>query len=200
MSNSTALIRDLLLNPSPENHLEIMRIIDDEKNPLLLDYVQEHLKEWDVEWKNHIWENHIWEDVERFSSPLIRKLNCDDNDLTSLPENLENLEILYCSYNNLTQLPENLENLEVLYCDENKLTQLPENLENLKVLWCDENELTQLPENLENLKVLWCDENNLTSLPDNLGNLERLYCRGNPFPEGYLEEIQRKYPQLEIFA
>jgi hypothetical protein len=153
MSNSTALIRDLLLNPSPENHLKLLEIIDDQEDQLLLDYAQQHLKEWDVKW-----ERHGISDFERFSSPLIRKLDCWGNNLTSLPDCLGNLKVLDCRGNNLTSLPDNLENLEVLYCS----------------------------------------YNNLTSLPENLENLEGLYCRGNPFPEGYLEEIQRKYPQLVI--
>jgi Leucine-rich repeat (LRR) protein len=193
MSNSTALIRDLLLNPSPENHLRLMEIVDEEKNQLLLDYVQQHLKEWDVKW-----ESHGISDFERFSSPLIRKLDCSYNNLTSLPDCLGNLERLNCNYNNLTSLPDNLGNLSFLNCWGNDLTLLPENLENLKVLYCSYNNLTSLPDSLGNLKVLYCSYNNLNSLPENLKNLEELYCRGNNFPEGYLEEIQRKYPQSEI--
>jgi Leucine-rich repeat (LRR) protein len=176
--NATALIRDLLLNPSPDNHLKLMEIIDEEEDLVLLDYVQQHLKEWDVEW-----ERHGISDFERFSSPLIRILSCCNKylSLSSIPENLENLEKLYCwGMLNLTQLPENLKNLKELYCSRNELTSLPENLGNLEELYCDENNLTSLPNCLENLRVLWCSGNKLTELPENLGNLEELLCRGVP--------------------
>ena len=53
----------------------------------------------------------------------IKYIDCYNNNLTSLPDNLPNsLERLWCYNNNLTNLPDNLPNsLKVLYCDNNPI-------------------------------------------------------------------------------
>jgi Leucine-rich repeat (LRR) protein len=102
----------------------------------------------------------------------LKKLYCDDNQLSSLEEieNLVNLEKLVCNKNQLTSLKgiENLINLKDLSCVNNQLTSLEgiENLINLENLSCGCNQLTSLEEieNLNNLKGLRCYNNKLTSL------------------------------------
>nr|QBK89610.1 MAG: hypothetical protein LCPAC001_01200 [Pithovirus LCPAC001] len=94
---------------------------------------------------------------------LIKKLDFSRNKLTSLPNNLTNLETLMCSNNKLTSLPNNLTKLEILDCSSNKLTSLPNNLTNLKILVCFRNKLTSLPNDLTKLKELYCWNNKLFS-------------------------------------
>ena len=134
----------------------------------------------------------------------LTELYCNDEcQITSLPENIGNsalrlkLKKLDCSNNLLTSLPEsicNLEKLESLNCSHNRLTSLPENIGNsalrlnLKEFDFYINSLTSLPEsicNLEKLESLSCSFNLLTSLPENIGNsalglnLKELLCRNN---------------------
>ncbi|MDE2015897.1 MAG: hypothetical protein KGI72_05240 [Patescibacteria group bacterium] len=76
-------------------------------------------------------------------------LNCSNNRLTSLPENLKVGGNLYCYNNRLTSLPENLKVGGNLDCSNNQLTSLPENLKVGGNLDCSNNQLTSLPENLK---------------------------------------------------
>ncbi len=50
-----------------------------------------------------------------------KTLDCDDNQLTELPELPKNLTELFCYDNQLTELPELPKGLERLYCSHNKL-------------------------------------------------------------------------------
>ncbi len=84
---------------------------------------------------------------------LIKKLDCSNNQLISLPNNLTKLEKLYCSVNELTDIPNNLTNLKSLYCCYNKLVLLPNNLTKLKKLYCSNNEL--FSDELEKWKKIW---------------------------------------------
>ena len=60
----------------------------------------------------------------------IKYINCDNNNLTSLPDNLPSyLIFINCSYNKLTSLPDNLPTyLNSINCSNNNLTSLPDNL------------------------------------------------------------------------
>ena len=62
----------------------------------------------------------------------VTKIDCRNNNLTSLPDNMmfPNLEKFYCNNNNLTSLPPNMmfPNLIHLYCRHNNLTSLPPNM------------------------------------------------------------------------
>jgi Leucine-rich repeat (LRR) protein len=119
-------------------------------------------------------------------------LHCNNNLLTSLPENLpSSLNFLDCSHNQLTYLPDNLpSSLKVLHCKYNQLTFLPENIPPLlKSLVCYNNQLTSLPENLPNsIIALRIMNNKITDLPYNLPSSlqpdhpnNELDCWGNPF-------------------
>jgi Leucine-rich repeat (LRR) protein len=114
----------------------------------------------------------------------LQYLNCWNNQLTSLSENLPNtLQILCCWNNQLTSLPENLPiTLQTLYCVNNQLRSLPESLPTtLESLYCSHNQLTLLPESLPtSLQSLYCSHNQLTSLPESLPTtLQKLYCSNN---------------------
>jgi len=91
----------------------------------------------------------------------LKELNCDNNNLTELPELPNSLEILKCYNNNLTSLPELPNSLEYLDFDNNQLTSLPELPNSLEYLYCKYNKLTSLPELPNSLIYLDCDNNNL---------------------------------------
>jgi Leucine-rich repeat (LRR) protein len=120
---------------------------------------------------------------------LVTKINCSNNQLTSLPDNMNfpNLQHLYCHNNQLTSLPDNMNfpNLQFLYCYYNQLTSLPDNMNfpNLQELNCGANQLTSLPDNMNfpNLRSFPCSHNHLTSLPDNMNfpNLQDFDCYNN---------------------
>ena len=120
-------------------------------------------------------------DITRFTNLLY--LNCDDNQLTSLPTLPESLVYLSCDRNKIRSLPTTLPaNLQSLYCSCNQLTSLPPTLPvNLRELYITSNKLTSLPPTLPaNLKHLYCDGNQLHSLPSALpANLQHLHCSHN---------------------
>ena len=107
-------------------------------------------------------------------------LDFDNNQLTDVPQGLEELPqliSLYFSRNKLTDVKrlENFEQLEWLALDENQLTEIPNGLENLtqlKVLDLKNNQLTSVEglEKLTQLKILDLRNNKLT----NVKGLERL--------------------------
>ena len=107
-------------------------------------------------------------------------LDFDNNQLTDVPQGLEELPqliSLYFSRNKLTDVKrlENFEQLEWLALDENQLTEIPNGLENLtqlKVLDLKNNQLTSVEglEKLTQLKFLDLRNNKLT----NVKGLERL--------------------------
>ena len=104
----------------------------------------------------------------------IVKLDCQNNQLISLPPLLPNLIELTCYNNQLTSLPLFL-NLIRLWCDENKLTSLPL-FPNLIYLSCACNRLTTFPL-FPKLIKLFCNNNRLVSLP--LPKLAELNCSFN---------------------
>ena len=129
----------------------------------------------------------------------LEMLNCDQNNLTSLPPLPSSLEFLHCSNNQLTGLPQlNQTALIQLHCSGNQLSSLPTLPASLTVLFCSSNPLTYLPNlpssllilesqscqlfSLPNLPIglieLWCASNQLTSLPT-LPALNILCCANN---------------------
>jgi Leucine-rich repeat (LRR) protein len=155
---------------------------------LYLQSLDENIESLDISSK----ELKVLPDLSKFVN--LQELDCENNYLTSLPNNLPNsLITLNCSDNNLTSLPDILPNsLQNLYCDCNSLTSLPDNLPNsLQNLYCDCNSLTSLPENLpDGLQFLSCYYNTLTSLPDNLPeSLQLLDC-----------SIMSMYPNLDTLS
>ena len=141
--------------------------------------------------------------IEYFTA--LTKLDCSDNELTSLDvSGMTALTVLYCHCNQLTALDvSNNKALEQLYCSDNGLTALDvSNNKALEQLLCTDNQLTaldisnntaletlscrvnQLSEldvsNNTALTELNCEENQLSSLDvSNSTGLEQLYCYGN---------------------
>lgn len=109
-------------------------------------------------------------------------LECDNNNLTVLPELPDNLEWLSCNNNKLDSLPYLPDSLQYLYCDDNNLTLFPNLNDNdiLKDLHCTDNkmqgEIEFLPENLE---ILSFSNNQITGLPELPESLIELECSNN---------------------
>ena len=109
----------------------------------------------------------------------LKLLDCDDNQLTSLPDLPNSLEILYCRNNQLTSLPKLPNSLKELNCFNNRLTSLPQLPNSLQELNCFDNQLTSLPDLPNSLKELYCSNNQLTLLPNLPNSLQKLYCSDN---------------------
>jgi Leucine-rich repeat (LRR) protein len=142
----------------------------------------------------------------------IIELNLSGNNLKELPEWIDkcvNLQILDCWNNQLTSLPENLPTtLQILDCFDNQLTLLPESLPTtLQSLYCSHNQLTSLPKSLPTtLQILDCLHNQLTLLPESLPTtLQSLYCSHNQLTSlpililncGFLTAINYNNNQIE---
>jgi uncharacterized repeat protein (TIGR01451 family) len=69
-------------------------------------------------------------------------------------------------YNQITSLPQWPNSLEVLYCRNNQISNLPVLPINLKKLFCANNQLNSIPSLPGNLEYLVCENNQLTSLPE----------------------------------
>jgi Leucine-rich repeat (LRR) protein len=126
--------------------------------------------------------------------PNLKKLWCNNNSLTKLPETLPaTLQELYCYRNKLTALPAKLpDTLVSLLCPTNELTSLPKVLPDTLInLHCNDNKLTTLPSRLPpKLGILYIYNNCLTVLPDLPETLTGFECTANPgltinYPELY---------------
>ena len=111
----------------------------------------------------------------------LTSLSLSNNELTTIPPNIENLKSLKelnLLKNKLTYLPEtlcNLTSLTMLELSNNRLRSLPENigkLQKLPRLTVEHNRLQELPDSLCNLncKALRLAHNELERLPDGLCN------------------------------
>ncbi|NOJ43916.1 NEL-type E3 ubiquitin ligase domain-containing protein [Bradyrhizobium australiense] len=147
--------------------------------------------------------------------PELRRLNVDNNQLTSLPDLPADLQRLYANNNRLTSLPDLPAGLRRLYAigngltslpalpaglqrlnvDYNQLTNLPEPLPaELEWLSASHNQLTSLPETIP-AELLWlgASNNQLTSVPETLltqlGRESSVDLENNPLPEGVLTNL-----------
>jgi len=103
-------------------------------------------------------------DIEKYLDSLsedILTLDISDKGIQSLPDltRFKNLKVLDCESNQLTSLPTLPQNLKILNCFDNELTSLPSLPQNLEVLKCSNNKLTSLPTLPQNLKIFNCSEN-----------------------------------------
>ncbi|WP_028351275.1 NEL-type E3 ubiquitin ligase domain-containing protein [Bradyrhizobium murdochi] len=127
--------------------------------------------------------------------PELRRLNVDNNQLTSLPDLPADLQRLRASNNRLTSLPDLPAGLRRLYAIGNGLTSLPADLPlGLRRLRVDNNQLTSLPDTLPaTLQELDASGNRLTSLPDLPAGLQRLnvdYNQLTNLPEPLPAELE----------
>ncbi|XP_014830520.1 PREDICTED: leucine-rich repeat-containing protein 10-like [Poecilia mexicana] len=133
------------------------------------------------------------------------KLYLSDNNLSSLPDELQglrNLQLLALDFNCFEELPAaicRLHQLTILYLGNNRLHRLPRELRELKelnTLWLETNCFTDFPKvvcELTNLKTLHFGYNQIRSVPKDLRRLEELksiWLAGNlltEFPPELLE-------------
>ncbi len=109
----------------------------------------------------------------------LNQLNCQYNQLTSLPNLPASLTVLSCYGNLLTSLPALPTSLTFLLCAGNLLSSLPALPVALKFLSCLQNQLTSLPVLPDSLNVLNCGSNLLTSLPPLPTLITDLICSEN---------------------
>lgn len=112
----------------------------------------------------------------------LEQLDCNSNQLTSLPELPAKLDLLICYNNKIGRLPKLPESLRLLNCSNNELDTLPPLPPNLLRLICINNKLKALPENLPTtLELIECSRNQITQLPriHHIPYLRFLYCSGN---------------------
>ena len=89
------------------------------------------------------------------------------------------LKVFDCNNCNLTKLPDLPKSLEQFLCYQNQLRKLPNLPNSLKYLYCDDNKLIKLPNLPNSLIKLFCHNNNLTELPDLPDTLTYLDCANN---------------------
>jgi len=120
-------------------------------------------------------------DLSRFKR--LQVLNCQNNQLTSLPPFNPTLERVNCRNNKLTSLPPFNKNLLDIECSRNELTVLPTLNKKLIYLDCGLNQLTALPElkHLKNLCHLNIYSNRIHTLPALNEGLKYFEMAGNKF-------------------
>jgi uncharacterized repeat protein (TIGR01451 family) len=107
-------------------------------------------------------------------------LNCEANDLLTIPPLPVTLEGLFCGQNMLTSLPALPSNLRFFYCGFNfYLTSIPALPSSLEVLACYYDSLTTLPSLPPNLRYLECGGNFLSTIPSIPSTVTTLYCYSN---------------------
>lgn len=106
-------------------------------------------------------------------------LDCNGNQLTSLPALPSSLTFLNCYYNQITSLPTLPASLTTLVCAGNPLASLPNLPASLKHLDCSDIQLTALPNLPASLTSLYCRVNQLISLPSLPMSLIEIYCDQN---------------------
>lgn len=137
----------------------------------------------------------------------LQLINCNQNNITSLPNDLPNsVEIIRCHTNNICTLPNNLpKNILIINCANNKLSILPELPISIHRLICSYNCISELPEKLPpDIQEIDCSYNKLTTLPLSIINhqLQKLIVVGNNFSNlhpaiiSYLIASQCELPEL----
>jgi uncharacterized repeat protein (TIGR01451 family) len=109
----------------------------------------------------------------------LTRLNCESNQLSSLPTLPSALYTLICKNNQLITLPILPNSMDSLWCDINQLSSLPNLPNTLTFLICSFNQLNYLPALSNSLIALYCDNNQLSSLPVLPNTLTLLRCRNN---------------------
>ena len=112
---------------------------------------------------------------------VLGSLNCNNNQLTTLPSLPQNIGSLSCDNNQLTSLPTLSKYIYGLSCNNNQLINLPKLTRPLDYLSCNNNQLTSLPIFPNSLIWLYCNNNKFNQLSSPLpDSLEILSCLNNP--------------------
>jgi uncharacterized repeat protein (TIGR01451 family) len=110
----------------------------------------------------------------------LKFLDCKNNSLTTLPATLpDSLNEINILNNSIAILPSLPPNLNILICGNNSINSLPALPNNLTHLLCYGNLLSSLPNLPTNLIQLWCFSNQLTSLPNLPNSIKSLVCSNN---------------------
>ena len=134
-------------------------------------------------------------DLSRFKK--LKRLYCNDNLITVIPNLNDTIEVINCKNNQLTELPELDNKLIILICRNNKLTWLPPLNNNLHHLDCSINRLTYLPTLNNKLTQLLCCNNKLKNLPQLTNNLVLIDCSNNKLTE--LPQLNHNLSQLDCY-
>ena len=175
---NTLICKDIFLIKNIPNNIIILGKI----NNLWIKYKYNELDLSKIECNIIYYNNQEGESIKNHILPnSLQELNCNNNQLTSLPKLPNSLQKLSCSYNQLTSLPELSNSLNKLYCRYNMLTSLPDLPNSLIHLYCDNNKLTSFADNQlpKSIKKLYLDYNEITSLPQLPNSLEELFCWNN---------------------
>ena len=154
---------------------------------------------------------------------MLKRLYCENNHITSLPELPHCLKELRCSENQLEYLPKLPYVIEELYCSHNNLKELPELVFNdylkfgidtenekymeggsLRKVYCDNNKLSTLPKLPYTLNTIQCSHNNITEfpeLPSNINNVDISHNALKSIPKElyklwYLDFIDYSYNEV----
>lgn len=114
--------------------------------------------------------------IEYFTN--LKQLDCSHNNLSSIPNLPQSLEILNCYNNAITSIPNLPNSLVYLDCSHNQITALPLFPNTLEALKFYDNQLTAWPTFPTLLKVLHCGGNPINSLPPIPQVLEEFDCKG----------------------
>jgi Leucine-rich repeat (LRR) protein len=151
-----------------------------------------------VDFKNTFLDERV---IDKFDNPKqIIKLIINNN-FTSIPRTLYNLEYLDISYSNITTIPVELNNLIELNCNNSYIKELPK-LEKIKKISCKRTNIKSIPEYLISLEELDCSSNNIKILPSNLRKIKKLNCYETNIrviPSEYinLEELNCEYTGID---
>lgn len=115
--------------------------------------------------------------IEGFTS--LTFLNCTNNNLTTLPDNLPpNLTYINVNFNKITNLKKIPNGVKQFNCSNNSLTVLPEIPISVLMLDCSNNKITTIPP-LNNVHTLACTDNLITVLPTLPNTMQGLFCSYN---------------------
>jgi uncharacterized repeat protein (TIGR01451 family) len=107
-------------------------------------------------------------------------LDCQGENIASLPTLPDSLKVLNCSENQITNLPSLPVGLKELFCGENLLTTIPPLPNSLQMLDCtynpDFNSLPPLPNSMIKLSIGGILLTSIPTLPDSLKELSMYYC------------------------
>jgi uncharacterized repeat protein (TIGR01451 family) len=128
-------------------------------------------------------------------------LGYGNNQITNHPILPNALKTLDCSLNQLTSLPLLPNSLVSLTCGQNPLTSLPVLPNSLKDLFCTQTQLTNISVLPDSLEILNIPYNNITSLPALPNSLKKLLCYNNllqnlPILPANLKELNCGFNQL----
>lgn len=132
--------------------------------------------------KGHIYAMKIYNkenyDLTQFTN--LKKLDCSDNNLSTLHKWLCNLTHLNCSMNNIQCIPETFINLKYLYCSCNPIKNISHTFIQLIYLDIHRTQVSKLPDSLVNLKYLVCGKY-VTHIPDTYVKLIELDISYNTY-------------------